>query len=151
MDERVICDYADLPQWHALFRASLEAVSRAHAPYSKLRVGAAVLAEKGQIFAGANYESASYGLTVCAERSAILAAQAAGQVPSLKAIALVAEDPSGAFLQPSQWITPCGACRQWIFEVSSRADCDLAVLCGSQDFARVWVTSARELLPGGFG
>jgi len=142
---------SELERWETLFSAAETACGLAYAPFSKLRVGAAAITGDGRIFPGANYESASYGLTMCAERSAVLAAQSAGAVPDLVAIALVADDPEARFLAPDAWVTPCGACRQWLFEASGRAGRDLEVFCGSAGFERIWATTARALLPGGFG
>lgn len=84
-----------------LERAACESQERAYAPYSKFRVGAAVLAESGRIYTGVNVENASYGLTMCAERVAIFKAAAAGE----RAIRAVAVCTDGG-------VTPCGACRQ---------------------------------------
>ena len=81
---------------------------RAHAPYSRFRVGAAVLDERGRVHVGCNVENASFGLTVCAERNAIAAAVAAG-ARRIRAVAVVA-DPAA---------TPCGACRQVIAELGA--------------------------------
>jgi cytidine deaminase len=81
---------------------------RAHAPYSRFRVGAAVLDERGRVHAGCNVENASYGLTVCAERNAVAAAVAAG-AKRIRAVAVVA-DPVA---------TPCGACRQVLMELAT--------------------------------
>ena len=83
---------------------------RAHAPYSKFRVGAAVLDERGRLHVGCNVENASFGLTVCAERNAIAAAVAAG-AKRIRAVAVIA-DPAA---------TPCGACRQVIAELGPAA------------------------------
>ncbi len=83
---------------------------RAHAPYSKFRVGAAVLDERGRVHAGCNVENASFGLTVCAERNAVAAAVAAG-AKRIRAVAVVAEPVA----------TPCGACRQVLMELASPA------------------------------
>jgi len=83
---------------------------RAHAPYSRYRVGAAVLDERGRLHAGCNVENASYGLTTCAERNAVAAAVAAG-AKHIRAVAVVTRD--GA--------SPCGACRQVLAELGSPA------------------------------
>jgi cytidine deaminase len=88
--------------------------ARAHAPYSKFRVGAAVLDERGRVHVGCNVENASYGLSVCAERNAVAAAVAAG-AKRIRAVAVCTA--TGA--------TPCGACRQVIAE---RGDAATAIL-----------------------
>ncbi len=89
----------------------------AYAPYSKFRVGSAVLGQAG-IYAGANVENASWGLSLCAERSALSAALAAGD-REIRAIAVACIDaePSG----PVAGRMPCGACRQWIAELAPQA------------------------------
>jgi cytidine deaminase len=92
-----------------LLNAAKKAVVHAHAPYSKFRVGAAVSTNKG-IFVGVNVESASLGLTLCAERTAIASAIANGAT-KFYAIGLICADASQTFS-----ITPCGACRQWLSE-----------------------------------
>jgi cytidine deaminase len=79
---------------------------RAHAPYSRFTVGAAVLDERGRVHVGCNVENASYGLTICAERNAIAAAVAAG-ARRLAAVAVAAERRA----------PPCGACRQVLAEL----------------------------------
>ncbi|MEM9379560.1 MAG: cytidine deaminase [Planctomycetota bacterium] len=109
----------------------------AHAPYSNFRVGAAVVLGDGAIFTGCNVESASYGLTLCAERAALAAAVAAVGSPDvvLVAIATGAEAPT----------PPCGACRQWIAEFAGGST--VVSTSGSGEVAR-W--SARELLPEPF-
>ncbi len=94
----------------SLLAAAAGAMGNAHAPYSKFRVGAAVRASDGRIFAGCNVENASYGLTICAERAAIFAAVAAG-AKRIGAIAIVASGPQSPF--------PCGACRQVLAEFAS--------------------------------
>ena len=88
----------------------LEAVAtskRAHAPYSKFHVGAALIAEDGSIVTGCNVENASYGLTICAERNAIFHAVATGRT-KFKAVAVVADGDAIPY--------PCGACRQVLAE-----------------------------------
>lgn len=101
----------------ALLAAAREAAERAYAPYSKFRVGAAVLAG-GRVFVGCNVENASYGLTMCAERNAIFAAVAAG-ARRIEAIALACVDASAAAAAGS--LMPCGACRQVMAEFADGA------------------------------
>ena len=96
----------------SLTRAAGRAAEHAYAPYSAFRVGAAVLTELG-IFAGANVENASYGLSFCAERAALTAAVNAG-ARQCRAIVIQFGDPAGA---PSNALKPCGACRQWMVEL----------------------------------
>jgi cytidine deaminase len=93
--------------WNALLEVAWEARERAHAPYSKFHVGAALLAADGRIFPGCNVENLSYGLTNCAERVAIGSAISAGARQFL-AIAVVADTRVP--------ISPCGACRQVMVE-----------------------------------
>src|SRR5712671_3663839 len=94
-----------------LLRSAKKAMKNAHAPYSKFRVGAAILTSSGKIFAGCNVENASYGMTICAERNAIfaaVAAQPAGEKLAIEAVAVATRPASAA--------APCGACRQVIAE-----------------------------------
>ena len=121
----------------ALLNAAKIALQQAYAPYSKFHVGASVLTEKGSIYSGCNVENASYGLTNCAERTAIFSAVAAeGPTMRLRAVA-VASDPSCA-------CAPCGACRQVIFEFGAQA----VVLYPGKE--HVEEKLACELLPDGF-
>lgn len=90
----------------ALYDRARTASTHAHAPYSRFRVGAALLTDGGQVFTGANVENASLGLTCCAERTAIFTAISAGH-SDLAAIAVHAEAESAP---------PCGACRQVMAE-----------------------------------
>ena len=97
----------NLAQRTRLLDAAERALRNAHAPYSRYRVGAAVLTEGGKIYSGCNVENASYGLTNCAERVAVGAAVAAG-ANQVKAVAVVADGPTPPH--------PCGACRQVLAE-----------------------------------
>jgi cytidine deaminase len=93
--------------WAALEKQALAVQKRAHAPYSHYPVGAALLVASGRVFAGCNVENASYGLSLCAERSAIMQMVAAGEKDPV-AIAVVTQGPIVA--------APCGACRQVLAE-----------------------------------
>ena len=118
-----------------LVQSAAVAASNAYAPYSKFQVGAALLAESGEIFIGCNVENASYGMTICAERVAATSAVAAGQ-RSFVAIAL---SISGGG-------TPCGACRQFLAEFNPA----LPVLIHDSDSKQVARMSLDELLPSRF-
>jgi cytidine deaminase len=105
-------------EWDRLRAAAGDAASRAYAPYSRLRVGAAGLANDGRVVTGCNVENASYGLTLCAECGLVSALHASapaasapledGTAPVLLAVAVVAGD--------GQPLTPCGRCRQLLLE-----------------------------------
>ena len=97
-------------QQQALLDAARRVALNAYAPYSRFRVGAAVRDAGGATFAGCNVESASYGLSICAERAAIFAAVAAGARRPLEAMALVCLDADAGSCMP------CGACRQVMAE-----------------------------------
>ncbi len=90
-----------------LLQAARHAAKHASAPYSNFPVGAAVEATNGRVYLGCNIESASYGLTICAERVAIFSTIADGAVPARIAVSCLCGDRSDA-----QSLTPCGACRQ---------------------------------------
>lgn len=112
-----------------------EAMRNAWAPYSEFRVGAAIEAADGRVFVGCNVESASYGVTICAERMALGAAVAAG-ARSLRRLAVTTEvDPPAA---------PCGACRQLLAEFGL----NLEVIAAGPTSERRWTLAA--LLPDAF-
>ncbi len=119
-----------------LIAAALAARRHAHAPYSRFRVGAALLTASGKIYTGVNVENASYGLTICAERIAVGKAVSNGHC-RFRAIAIAA---------PSAQPTPCGACRQVLAEFG---DC-LVICVDSRRPRRVWLHQLSELLPHAF-
>jgi cytidine deaminase len=120
----------------SLLDAARAVQDRAYAPASNFRVGAAVLAADGRVFAGCNVENASYGLTICAERAAVCAAVAAGAL-ALVAVAVVTD-----LREPAR---PCGACRQVLAEFGI----GMHVLLGGRDGA-VEATTLDRLLPEPF-
>ncbi len=109
----------------------------AYAPYSKFRVGAALVAENGEVFTGVNVENASYGLTRCAEQSAIQAMVTAGHRRVLRI---------HIFTEAHLPASPCGACRQILYEFGPGA-----VVMSSNAFGEMRRWTVRELLPDAFG
>jgi cytidine deaminase len=122
-----------------LVAAAARARAGAVAPYSRFKVGAALLTRSGEIISGANVESASYGLTCCAERVALFKALTGGK-RNFVAVAVVARAPGGPM--------PCGACRQLLAEYAPGAKvlvADSRVLNSIREF------TVRGLLPRAFG
>lgn len=112
-------------------------MKNAHAPYSKFKVGAALLTTKGRIFVGCNVENASYGMTNCAERTAIFTAVAQlGPKMEIRAIAVTNNQNAPC--------SPCGACRQVIYEFGPKA---VVFFRGASELKEMPIT---ELLPEGF-
>jgi cytidine deaminase len=101
---------AEIP-WEQLFEAAKKVRERAHVPYSRFPVGAAVLYADGQVVSGCNVENSSYGLTVCAERGALAAGVAQGRDKPV-AIAIVVDTPTPC--------PPCGMCRQVMLEFAPK-------------------------------
>ena len=112
------------------------ASARAYCPYSKFRVGAALAARSGAMFAGCNVENASYGLTICAERNAVYQMVAAGET-AFDTIVIYTPTPAPT--------APCGACRQVLNEFNP--DAEVVSICDGPDTIR---STVRELLPGAF-
>lgn len=125
-----------MPFLERLLEAAQLARARAYAPYSKFTVGAALETTDGTVITGANVENASYGLSICAERSAIVRAVAEGH-REFRAIAIAG--PEGT------QTSPCGACRQFIAEFDPALP---VIFSGTQGPVR---TTLAELLPHSFG
>jgi cytidine deaminase len=123
---------------HDLEQRALAVQQRAHAPYSKFTVGAAVQMS-GKTFEGANVENASYGLSICAERSAIFTAVSAG-ARQLEAVAV-----SSISSPPA---SPCGACRQVLLEFASDPTKVRVIAINAKGERRTWTLA--ELIPDGF-
>ena len=118
-----------------LFSAAQEAAKKSYSPYSKFRVGAAILCEDGSIITGTNVENRSFGLTICAERSAVVSAISSGK-RNFKAIAIATPDASYP-------VSPCGACRQVLSEFFPA---DASVLFGNTPENQVQCT-VSSLIP----
>ena len=121
-----------------LVRAAADAGKNSVSPYSKFKVGAALLTQSGEIIGGANVESASYGLTCCAERIALFKALTDGK-KNFVANAVVARCDGGP--------TPCGACRQLLMEYAPEAK---VLVADSNDLKIIREFTVRELLPAAF-
>jgi len=120
-----------------LLEAARAAMKNAYAPYSHFRVGAALVTNSGDIFSGCNVENASYGMTNCAERTAIFSAIAqVGPKMEIRAIAIVNDHDAPC--------SPCGACRQVIYEFGPKAT---VVFLGKKGWKKLPIT---DLLPEGF-
>ena len=120
-----------------LLRSAKKAMKNAHAPYSKFRVGAAILLSNGKIFSGCNVENSSYGMTNCAERTAIFSAVAQlGSKIEIRAVSVVNDQGVPC--------SPCGACRQVIYEFGP----DATIFFQGRDGPRR--AHITELLPEGF-
>jgi cytidine deaminase len=120
-----------------LLKAAKRAMKNAHAPYSKFRVGAAILLSNGKVFSGCNVENASYGMTNCAERTAIFSAVAeCGPKIEIRTVAVANEQGVAC--------SPCGACRQVIYEFGPDAT---IFFQGTDGPKQAQIT---ELLPEGF-
>lgn len=119
-----------------LVTAARLARRHAHAPYSRFRVGAALLARSGTVYTGCNVESSSYGLTICAERTAIFKAISEGE-HAFDAIAVVANT--------REFTPPCGACRQVLLDLAGNIDVIMTSARGVTS-----VVKLKELLPRAF-
>lgn len=127
------------PQQHRLFKAAIAVRKNAYAPYSKFQVGAALLDNKGNIRTGCNFENASYGATICAERAAVASLVSMGG-KKFHEIVIVTATPHG--------VPPCGMCRQVLAEFAAdqnKAKIHIANLKGVQ---KTYILS--ELFPEAF-
>jgi cytidine deaminase len=120
-----------------LVKIATKAKERSYSPYSKFRVGAALISKDGRIFEGANIENASYSATICAERTAVFAAKLEG-ITEFSAIAITSDS--------KDYIPPCGACRQVLLELCGK-DLDVHVANGKGDIKSFKLS---ELIPFSF-
>lgn len=125
------------PEFEELAKKAEEAKTQARAPYSGFRVGAALLSASGRLYTGCNLENLSLSLSLCAERIALIKALSEGE-KEFSALALT----SDAF-EP---ITPCGACRQMLFEYAPQ----IKIISWGRNQDKVFMLSMQELLPHPF-
>jgi len=126
MDYRILADQAE------------EAKELSYSPYSKFRVGAALLTHDGKVYKGANIENASYGSTMCAERTAAFTAKLAGE-NNFSAIAIASDS--------EDFIPPCGACRQVLLELCGK-ELDVIITNGNGEQK---IFKIKDLIPFSFG
>lgn len=140
--------YADLTEaQRKLIDAAEKVMKNSYNPYSKFFVGAAIQAEDETIISGTNFENAAYGSTICAERAAILRANAMGY-RKFKAIAIIGR---GESFDSKEVIAPCGACRQVIYEVSELSSQPIEVIMSNTKKDKIIIASINQLLPLAFG
>ncbi len=128
-----------------LIAAARAAAAHAYAPYSKFHVGAALAFADGSIVTGANVENASYGLTLCAETSAVAQAMNGGARGGLLAVAVI----GGMNGEAGPVVTPCGRCRQVLNELAQLGGTDPVIWCVGE--GEVLELKLSELLPHAFG
>ncbi len=132
----------------ALIEAARVAAAHAHAPYSRFAVGAALLLSDGSIVTGANFENASYGLSLCAETVATATASASGRLRDIVAVGIVGGRIGSDDADP---IRPCGRCRQVLNEAAQMGGRDLSVHCSGLAGGAIETHRLSDLLPHAFG
>lgn len=130
-----------------LLLAARDAMAQAYNPYSNFFVGAALRAVNGEIVTGSNFENASYSATICAERSAIVRAAAMGHT----VFGRIAVIGRGAKAPTTEVISPCGVCRQMLFESAQISRMNIEVIMSSSEMKKIVIGTISELLPLGFG
>ncbi|KAJ9575044.1 hypothetical protein L9F63_007779, partial [Diploptera punctata] len=136
MGDPTIVDFSTLDvATQDLIRKAVSTRDLAYCPYSNFSVGAALLCSDDTVFTGCNVENVAYGITVCAEQCSIVKAISAGN-KQFKAIVVTAHSDTG-------YISPCGACRQFIAEFGS----EIIIYLAKPDLSTVLISSIKELLP----
>jgi cytidine deaminase len=134
-----------------LISAARDAALNAYAPYSRFSVGCAIESSDGQVVTGVNVENACYRLGICAEQSALSAAHLAFGLKNVARIAVAGGDGSSAKLAGDVVCTPCGGCRQAIYEASCLSGRDIEIICSNGDGSIVVRHTISSLIPHGFG
>jgi cytidine deaminase len=135
----------------SLIAAARDAALKAHAPYSRFSVGAAVLLNDGAVVTGANFENASYGLSLCAETVAIAKASSEGRLADVIAVAVIGGMQVDGRPAGSDPVRPCGRCRQVLNEAAGIGRRDLIVLCAGAEGDAIERHRLSDLLPNAFG
>ncbi len=130
-----------------LLQAAKVVMETAYNPYSHFYVGAALLSQDGQIITGSNVENAAYGSTICAERSALVRANALG----LRVFEKVAVIGRGDRFDTTEVTGPCGSCRQMLYEAAQISELNLEVIMSTTKMDKIVVATIEELLPLAFG
>ena len=142
-----VCDLAELPkEEQELLTEAIRATDNSYANYSKFYVGAALRLDNGKIMIGANQENAAFPSGLCAERTAIFAAQANYPDQPIRTLAIAAKNSGGLLKQP---VTPCGACRQVILEIEDRYKSPIRILLYGTEGVYC-INSVKDLLPLSF-
>lgn len=142
-----LCQMEELEEKDRLLvEEAMKATDNSYSPYSKFKVGAAVRLADGFTIRGANQENAAFSITICAERSAIYAAQAQYPEKPITAIAISARNESGFTNEP---VSPCGMCRQAMVEIEQRYNQPLRILLYGKKGVYV-MDSIRNLMPLSF-
>lgn len=131
-----------------LISAAEKVMENSYNPYSHFFVGAALLTDDGKaVISGTNVENAAYGSTICAERSALLSANAMGY-RTFQSLAIITRGETFDVVEPA---APCGICRQMLVEVSQLAGKDLEIILSNTKKDKIILTSIDELFPLSFG
>lgn len=134
-----------------LIALARSAARKAYAPYSRFHVGCAIESIDGEIVTGANMENACYRLGLCAEQSALTAAQHAFGLDKVARIAVAGGALQGAEVTGDGVCTPCGGCRQAILEAAQLGGCDIEILCSNGSGTVTEAHRINRLIPHGFG
>jgi cytidine deaminase len=127
------------------------AAQKAYAPYSRFHVGCAIESTDGDVVTGANMENACYRLGICAEQSALTAAQHTFGLNKVARIAVAGGALDGGGLQGETVCTPCGGCRQAVLEAAQLSGADVEILCSNGAGSAIEHHTIGELIPHGFG
>ena len=135
----------------SLIQKARAAALKAYAPYSRFSVGCAIESVDGEIVTGANMENACYRLGVCAEISALTAAQAAFGLEKVARIAVAGGHAADGALTGAAIVTPCGGCRQAIYESACLSGRNVEIVTANGSGTEIDVVTINDLLPKGFG